>query len=271
MAAAMRPGRQRGVLGGSTRRGRPPGSVPRLRAALERGSLALYGQPILDLRSGTTVRHELLLRLIEGDEVISAREFLWGAEGDREIGEIDRWVLGEAVALAAGGMAVSVNLSADSLMPWFLHFLRRQLTVSGADPGNLVFEVSESKLADDEARGREFVRALRELGCRLALDNFGARRNGWARLRGLPADYLKIDAEFVRHLPRDLGGRRVIQRMVDLAGHADQVTVAKGVEDLATAQLLNELGVDQGQGYALGRPAPIGLPTLDEPREARSA
>jgi EAL domain-containing protein (putative c-di-GMP-specific phosphodiesterase class I) len=267
---AMRP-RQRGVLGGRTRRGRPPGSVGRLRAALERDSLALYGQPILDLSSGTLVRHELLLRLIDGDEVISAREFLWAAEADGEITEVDRWVLGEAVALAAGGMAVSVNLSAESLMPWFVHFLQRQLATTGADPGKLVLEVSEAKLADDEARGREFVRALRELGCGLALDHFGARRNGWTRLRGLPADYLKIDAGFVRHLPRDLGSRRVIERMVELAHHADQVTVAKGVEDVATVQLLNELGVDQAQGYALGRPAPLEVPTLDEPREARSA
>jgi EAL domain-containing protein (putative c-di-GMP-specific phosphodiesterase class I) len=229
----------------------------------------LHGQPIVDLRSGGVVRHELLLRLIEGENVISAREFLWAAEADGEIGEVDRVVLREAMALAACGMAVSVNISAHSVRAWFPELVRGQLAAAGADPAKLVFEVKESHLADDEARGREFVRALRELGCGVALDHFGARRNGWTRLRGLPADYLKIDAEFVRDLPRDFGGRRVIERTVELAGRAGQVTVAKGVEDLATLQLLNELGVDQGQGYALGRPAPLELANLDQPSEAQ--
>jgi EAL domain-containing protein (putative c-di-GMP-specific phosphodiesterase class I) len=207
--------------------------------------------------------------MVEGENVISAREFLWTAEADGEIREVDRGVLREAMALAARGIAVSMNLSAHSVTAWFPELVRRQLQATRADPANLVFEVKESNLADDEARGREFVRALRKLGCGLALDHFGARRHGWARLRGLPADYLKIDAEFVRHLPRDHGSRRVIERMVELARRSNQVTVAKGVEDLATLQILNELGVDQAQGYALGRPAPLELADLDQPAESR--
>jgi EAL domain-containing protein (putative c-di-GMP-specific phosphodiesterase class I) len=265
----MRPGQHRGVLGGIARRGRPPGSVDPLRIALGQDGFVLYGQPIVELRSGRVVRHELLLRMVEGEKVILAREFLWAAEADGQIREVDRSVLREAVALAARGMPVSMNLSADSLTAWFPELVRQQLAAARADPAKLVFEVKESNLADDEARGREFVRALRKLGCGLALDHFGARRNGWARLRGLPADYLKIDAEFVRHLPRDFGSRRVIERTVESARRAGQLTVAKGVEDLATLQLLNELGVDLGQGYALGQPAPLELADLDQPAEAR--
>jgi EAL domain-containing protein (putative c-di-GMP-specific phosphodiesterase class I) len=264
----MKPRQERGFLGGSAGRRRPSGSVELLRRAIDRDGFVLFGQPIVELRSGRTVRHELLLRLVEEGQVISAREFLWAAELDGQIQGIDRRVVTDAVGLAARGMAVNVNISAQSIAPEFVEFVRGELAVTGVEPARLVFEVTESRLAENEAGGRAFAGEIRELGCGLALAHFGARRGGWTRLRGLAADYLKIDFEFIRDLSRDLGSRRVVERIVDLARRSGQTTVGEGVEDLATLQLLNELGVDQAQGFALGPPASVELTTPSESHPA---
>jgi EAL domain-containing protein (putative c-di-GMP-specific phosphodiesterase class I) len=105
---------------------------------MDEGRLTLYAQPIFGLKSGRTLRHELLVRMVEGAEVIEAHEFVGAAECDGLIRSIDSWGVGEAIALAAGGMAVNVNVSAESIGPDLLELMQGQLVEAGADPANLV-------------------------------------------------------------------------------------------------------------------------------------
>ena len=137
-----------------------------------------------------------------------------------------------------------------------LRDLAAALQETGADPSLLVVEVTETALVGQTAAGRAFAQRIHELGCRLALDDFGTGFSSLSYLKHLPADYLKIDIEFVRELTTSETDARVIRGIVGLAREFNQTTIAEGVEDEATLIRLRELGVDLAQGYLLGRPAP---------------
>jgi PAS domain S-box-containing protein len=230
----------------------------RIRAALDEERLVLYSQPIIDLTTGAIVQHELLLRIREPDgTIIAPGEFLPVAERYGLISEIDRWVIREAVRIAATGTPTEFNLSARSVGdPLIIRELATALEETGADPSLLVVEVTETALLGRVGVGREFAQKVAELGCHLALDDFGTGFSSLSYLKHLPADYLKIDIEFVRELTSSDTDMRVVRGIVALAHEFDQVTIAEGVEDEATLMKLKELGVDQAQGYLFARPAP---------------
>jgi PAS domain S-box-containing protein len=230
----------------------------RIREALDHDRLTLYAQPIVDLVTGETVQHELLLRMCDHDgNVITPGTFLPIAERYGLVTEIDRWVIRRAVEIAATGVPAEFNLSGRSIAdPAVLHELETAVAESGIDPGLLVVEITETAFAAASGAGQEFARRLRSLGCRLALDDFGTGFSSLSYLKHLPADHLKIDIDFVRELTSNETDARVIRGIVGLAKEFDQITIAEGVEDEATLLKLRELGVDQAQGYLLGRPAP---------------
>jgi PAS domain S-box-containing protein len=232
--------------------------IGRLREALDEERFVLYAQPIVEVHSGETVQHELLIRLLDpSGTVIAPGDFLPTAEQYGLIAEIDRWVVREGIAYAAAGHPVELNLSAHSLAtPALLEDVRDVLTRTGADPGLLVFELTETALMQDAAAAEHFIVGLRKLGCKVALDDFGTGYGGFTYLKRLPIDYLKIDREFVRDLTHSVASQEVVRAVVSLARGFGQKTVAEGVEDDLTMALLRELGVDFAQGYAIARPAP---------------
>ncbi|HLH65509.1 MAG TPA: EAL domain-containing protein [Solirubrobacteraceae bacterium] len=238
----------------------------RVRDALDEHRLLLYSQPIVDLQTGETVQNELLLRLRERDgTIVGPREFLPVVERYGLIAEIDRWVLRQAVRSAAAGIPTELNLSARSISdPSVIDELAFELQRTGADPSLVVVEVTETALMDQTEAGSRFARALHALGCGLALDDFGTGFSSLSYLKRLPADYLKIDAEFVRELASSETDARVIRGVVWLAREFGQTTIAEGVEDARTMVLLRELGVDRAQGYLLGHPEPRAQPPADD-------
>jgi len=241
----------------------------RVRDALAEDRFVLWAQPIIDLCTAETVQHELLIRMLDRDgEVIPPGAFLPAAEEHGLIGQIDRWVVSEAVELAAAGLAVEVNLSAQSVSDQiFLRDVEHALRASGADPAKIVFEITETALMGQLDRGIEFARRLSALGCGFALDDFGTGFGGFTYLKQLPVDSLKIDIEFVRDLAFDAGSQHVVRAVVGLAQGFGKKTVAEGVEDEETLALLREFGVDYAQGYHLGRPAPLSAKSSAAPEE----
>ena len=233
--------------------------VGRIRDALDEDRFVLHAQPIIDLQSRKLVAHELLLRMIDRDgAVIAPGRFLPAAEQFGLIVDIDRWVLTQAVKLAARGSRVYFNISGKSLgSPELIADLEGALRNTGAAPELLVCEITETALANDEAVAEAFVHELRELGCDIALDDFGIGYGGFAYLKRLPITILKIDIQFVRDLPENSQNQHVVKAIVTLAQGFGRQTVAEGVENEATLALLQELGVDYAQGFAIGRPAPI--------------
>ena len=230
----------------------------RIRDALSDERFVLYAQPIIGLITGETAKHELLIRMLGDDgEVISPGQFLSAAEVSGLIVDIDRWVAREAVRFASRGHAVQLNLSAHSLAaPDLVDDFRSELSQSGVDPSLIVVELTETALVDNEHATELFRAHIAKLGCKLALDDFGSGYGGFRYLKRLPVDYLKIDTEFVRALPTEKCSQHIVKAVVSLARDFGIETVAEGVEEEVTLELLRELGVEYAQGYAIGRPLP---------------
>lgn len=232
--------------------------MARIQEALDHDQFVLHAQPIVDLHTGQALQHELLIRLHDPEAgLISPGAFLPTAEAYGLAPAIDRWVVSQAIEMAAAGNPVEINLSARSFADTSLPYLVRQLLdETGADPSLLVFELTETAMLDNAEEAARFADRIRALGCQLALDDFGTGFGAFVYLKHLPVDLLKIDMEFVRDATTNPASRHVISAVVALARSLGIHTVAEGVEDAATLHLLVELGVDQAQGYHLGRPAP---------------
>jgi EAL domain-containing protein (putative c-di-GMP-specific phosphodiesterase class I) len=233
--------------------------VGRIRDALDEDRFVLFAQPIVELATGRTVQHELLLRMVDSHgRIVEPGRFLPTAEEFGATDQIDRWVVRESVRLAARGIPVEFNISARSVGNGIIRrTLREAIDEFGADPRDLVCEITETALIHDLQAAEEFVRSLRDLGCRVALDDFGAGYGGFAYLKRLPVSYLKIDMQFVQDLASEQSSRHVIEAIVGLARGFRLETIAEGAADDATMQILRELGVDHAQGFVVARPVPI--------------
>ncbi|MGN6258110.1 MAG: EAL domain-containing protein [Solirubrobacterales bacterium] len=229
----------------------------RLRESLGSGGLLFHGQPILDLRSGQVHHYELLVRMrIDGDLVMPGA-FLPYAEETELIRDLDLWAVEEGMRLSSR-VPVAINLSARSLgSRGLLSAIERRLSGEGSPPENLTFEITETAAAENMQGARELVSELTKMGCGVALDDFGTGYGSFTYLRHLPVTQLKIDTEFIRGIGADPADRRVVESMIDVARNFEMTTVAEGVEDERTLDLLREMGVDLAQGYYVGRPQPL--------------
>jgi PAS domain S-box-containing protein len=232
--------------------------VGRIREALDENRMVLYSQPIVPLRGGQP-SEELLLRMVGRDgEIIGPDAFLGVAEKYGLITEIDQWVIKQATHLAATGRHVGANLSAESLVALdMLALIEHEIQQSGADPANLVFEITETAIMRDIEKCHAFARGIVALGCGIALDDFGTGFGTFTHVKKLDVKYLKIDIEFVRGLIGSSANQHVVKAIVNLAQGFGCETIAEGVEDGETLALLQEYGVDFAQGFHLGRPAPL--------------
>lgn len=246
--------------------------LERIRAALDEDRFTLVAQPIQSLTEGRVVHHELLLRMVGDDgELIPPAAFLRIAERFGLIGEIDAWVVRRAIRAlgerAGEDLVFEVNLSGPSIgSPEVLAVIERELQETAVDPQRVIFEITETAAVANVAEARDFAERLGELGCRFALDDFGAGFGSFYYLKHLPCDFLKIDGEFIRNLASTPTDQVIVAGLVQIAHGLGKQTIAEFVEDEQTVELLRREGVDMAQGYYVGRPGP-----LDEVLSARAA
>jgi EAL domain-containing protein (putative c-di-GMP-specific phosphodiesterase class I) len=232
----------------------------RIRAAIQDDMLLVYAQPIMDLHTGELVQQELLVRMIdrESGKVMLPGEFLPQAERLGVINLIDRWMVGQAIRLLAQGQRVEVNLSALSMSdPTLCAAIATEIERAGAPAHNLIFEITETAAMENLEAARVFSERLARIGCRLALDDFGTGYGSFTYLRSLPAQFLKIDRSFITNLSKSRGDQDVVQSIVAVASQFGQKTIAEGVEDEDTSQLVRDYGIDYAQGYHFAKPAPV--------------
>ena len=237
----------------------------RVRQATERGLFILTSQPIVNLETGEATQHEILLRMRDdGGGLVEPSAFLATAERFGLIGGIDRWVTQQAVRLIAAHnkegreLTLEVNLSGKTMGDArFPDEVRRELSSSGIDPASLIFEVTETAAVADIEHARLFAQSLARVGCRFALDDFGAGYASFYYLKHLPISYLKIDGEFVRELPNSRTDQLIVRALVEVCGGLGIKTVAEFVTDEGTLEMVRSLGVDFAQGYHLGKPEPV--------------
>jgi EAL domain-containing protein (putative c-di-GMP-specific phosphodiesterase class I) len=230
-------------------------------SALAQDRFVLHAQPIVSLTSLQPLQFELLIRMLTvrgGEELVAPGEFLPAAERFDLIGVIDDWVVDRAIELAAVGHRVALNMSAKTMSdPSQLDRIEHAIIAGGAPSANLVFEVTETAVADNLDAARTFATRLRTLGCAFALDDFGVGYAALTYLRLLPINYLKIDIQFVGNLLSDKENRQIVQAIVSVARELEIETIAEGVEDQATLEALRRMGVDNAQGFWIGRPGPL--------------
>jgi PAS domain S-box-containing protein len=233
--------------------------VGRIRDALDDDRLVLYAQAIVPLSIRAKRSEELLVRMLgRQGEIIPPARFLPVGEKYGQIGEIDHWVISQTALLAAGGRRVHANLSADSIGRLDLvGRIERELSEAGADPSDVVFEITETALMGDIEAGEAFTRRIADIGCAVALDDFGTGYGSFTYLQKLHIAFIKIDIAFVRDLVSNATSQHLVKAIVSIAHGLGQQTIAEGVEDSETLDLLREYGVDHAQGFHLGRPEPL--------------
>lgn len=235
-------------------------TASRIRVAIDDSRLQLRYQPQVSLADGRVLGFEALVRWRGRDDTPVATEAVIAeAEATGQIVELGRQVLLEAVTDAAGWhraglrVGVSVNLSPRQLdSARLVDDVRGSLHRTGLPPGALTLEVTETMLP----QSLETLDQLRELGVRLAVDDFGTGYAGLAQLRRIPADELKIDRTFLEGAGRIPERTSLLTSIARMGADLGMDLVGEGVESLAQARLLSSLGVGAGQGFAFAGAIP---------------
>ncbi len=241
-----------------------------LRAAIASNRMRLDAQIIQPIgRAGhePVPHYELLLRMISPDgAIVGPDKFLSAARRYQIMPDVDRWVVDRALTqlqpyanwLADRPVVFSINFSGQSLGDKdFQDFLLQRIESSGLDPRVLCFELTESDAVANITSAEVLMRGLRRLGCGVALDDFGTGLSSLAYLRSLPVTMLKIDGSFIRDILKDPRTESMVQAIAQLARTMSISTVAEYVETDEICSRLVTLGVDFGQGFAIGRPGPL--------------
>jgi diguanylate cyclase (GGDEF)-like protein len=238
--------------------------IGQVRDALANDSFRLDAQPILPLRGNYgRPRFELLIRMV-GDrgEIIPPSKFLSAAERYQLMPTIDRWVvhracqlLGEHSASLGEDIArFAINLSGQSLQDdSFLQYVIDEIKSSGLPAGVLCFELTETATIGNLVKAQNFMRSLQDLGCQFALDDFGTGVSSLAYLKDLSVNYLKIDGSFVRDAIVNARSESMIKAIAQLAKVMCMETIAEYVETDVLRARMADLGVDYGQGFAMGK------------------
>jgi diguanylate cyclase (GGDEF)-like protein len=239
-------------------------------SALDDDRMHLALQPIVSTKTRLPVLYECLLRMARPDgTIVTAGEFVEVAEQLGLSRLIDRRTLELSIAFAKLHPQVNLSLNVSSLTcsdhEWMvaLHRLTgglRQITE------RLTIEITETTAIDDMDQSIAFVDTLKEMGCRVAIDDFGAGYTSFKNLKHLAVDMVKIDGAFVKNLTADKTDAIFINTMVQLAQSFGMETVAEWVGDEATAQLLADSGIDYLQGFHFGKP--LMATDLDSPFKA---
>jgi len=233
-----------------------------LRRAIHDNRLLLHYQPLVDLRTGRLKRFETLVRWEDPRHgVIPPMEFIPFAEKTRLIRPLTRWVLRSALRQwrswhdAGRSFPMAVNISMRDLIdPAFPEEIDELIREAGADPHQLVLEITEGVIMTEPERVLQILARLKHTGVRLAVDDFGTGYSSLAYLHRLPVDEIKIDKSFISAMAGDVSKSNIVRAAVDLGHSLRLEVVAEGIEDMQTWDLLTALGCDVAQGYYISRP-----------------
>ncbi|HEY6642334.1 EAL domain-containing protein [Povalibacter sp.] len=239
----------------------------RIRSALRLGSFDLYAQRITPMREATqSPRFEVLLRMRDDGKLHGPPSFFGAAESSHLMPDLDCWVIGEllttlrkrAVTVRASSLEFSINIAAQSLAtPQFAEFIVAEVCRTAIPAGLLVFEVSERTVLEHEDDMDWLSARLRDVGCRIALDNCRSGLGTLDPLNKWPVSRVKIDGSLIRHLGSSLRAESQVRAVVQLAADRGIETVAECVESQRVQDKLMELGIDFAQGFHLAKPRPL--------------
>ena len=237
-----------------------------LRRAVERGELFLQYQPIADVRTGAILATEALVRWKHPEfGIMSPDKFIPIADETGLIIPIGEWVLGEACRqtrawqdLGFRGLGISVNVSAVQFAQTrLLSQIKNTLKYSGLDPQFLEVEITESVLMRDAEATASTLKALKDMGVCIAMDDFCTGYSSLSYLKRFPIDTLKIDKSFTQDISGSNDGSSIVSAIAALGRSLDLSLVAEGVETSEQREFLESQQCDRMQGYLLSKPLPV--------------
>jgi len=242
--------------------------LPMLQSALKDNRFVIYTQPIVSTNSEEAATHhyECLLRLIDEDgSIITPFKFIVAAERYDLIRDIDRWVLENVflqIAKFKGSdledARFSINLSGQSAVdPSMPDFIDTMLTDYHINASNICFELTETAVISNFSQAQKLIAFLRNRGCTIALDDFGAGASSFGYLKNLEVDYLKIDGQFVREITSNIVDLEMVRSMNNVGRVLGIKTIAEFVESQDILDALGTINVDYAQGYHIGKPTPM--------------
>jgi diguanylate cyclase (GGDEF)-like protein/PAS domain S-box-containing protein/excisionase family DNA binding protein len=236
-----------------------------LREVLDTDRIVLYSQPVVRIADRRTVHTELFARLVDRDgAVVQPAQFIEIAEELGLVREIDLRVMEKLIAYIrtperrAEKTRYFVNLSRTSIAD--PHWVRRFYRMLGSAPINhqqLVFEIAETAAMANVDVTQEFIAELKEMGCRFALDDFGAGFSSFYYLKRFDVDYLKIDGGFVQEVAEDDAAKLFVQALCDVAKGLNKQVIAGWVETPETLTILSRMGTQYAQGHLFATPQPL--------------
>ncbi len=234
--------------------------------ALDDNSFLLFVQPIVPLQKHQSTGYEVLLRLrSESGDLVAPGAFLPAAERYNIAPQIDRWVIQNTLQWMTKNSdqldhidSLAINLSGQSLGDdALLGYIIRTIERGEVPTHKIKFEITETAAIANLKDAQIFIRSLKNLGCRFALDDFGSGLSSFAYLKNLPVDLLKIDGMFVRNIISDPIDEAMVRSINEVGHIMGMETIAEFVETDEIMERLRQLGVDYAQGYAISRPQPI--------------
>ena len=235
--------------------------VSRIHRALEKQQLVLYFQRMENFMLGNEPHCELLVRMRGEDGTLyPPGYFLPAAERYRMMPQIDRWVVAEALSIIARKGAdftyvCAINLSGQTLTEeGFLDYVIDLIKEYGVDARRICFEITETAVIANLNKARQFIRGLREIGCRFSLDDFGSGLSSFAYLKNLEVDFLKIDGMFVKAIVNNKIDRAMVESINNVGHVMGLQTIAEFAENDDIINMLKEIGVDYAQGYGVAMP-----------------
>ena len=238
--------------------------LERINDAFETDRFVLYFQPIVSFRSKNKKHNEILIRMKDGDEIISPFLFLPIAERYFLMQKLDTWVIQtvftwlEAYSDLMIDTEMAINLSGQSLSDdYVLKIILDEMKNKQIPPECICFEITETAFISNINHANVFINALKDKGIRFALDDFGSGLSSYSYLKNIHSEYVKIDGSFIK----DIYTSNIDYEMVKSINHVCHVsgkkTIAEFVSDENILGKISEIGIDYAQGYYFEKPLPL--------------
>ncbi|MBF0100690.1 MAG: EAL domain-containing protein [Desulfobacterales bacterium] len=236
----------------------------RIEKALNEDRFEIWFQPILDLKTNSIDHFEVLARMRdEQGKIILPGAFIPAAENFGLINQLSRVIADKTIQYQANLQkqgklyTFSMNLSGKDMdNDTLLDFLKEKFCQYQANPSCFVFEITETAAIRDMNAAVKCVQALKKMGCRFSLDDFGVGFTSFIYLKELQVDYVKIDGIFIKKLPEQVQDQGIVKAIQTIASSMNIQTIAEFVENDKILLLLKIFQIDYAQGYFIGHPAP---------------
>ncbi len=237
--------------------------------AINNDRLQLLYQPIIaldDESTGIHTRVEVLLRMLDADgNLLIPGSFIPAANRFGMMGQVDRWVIGKVfsdfshIFMQNPELVMSINLSAQTIADdMMIEFISQQFEKSVLSPHQICFEIAETVLINHFSSAGLFIEHLNNLGCAIALDDFGSGLSSFSYLKGIKIDFLKINGDLIRDVCDDVIDRTMIESINSLSHLLGIKSIAECADSEAIILEIRRLGIDYAQGYYLGDPVSMG-------------